>query len=276
MLSEAVTAPAYARVVHVVSLGVSVLKGAAQRHPTDLELAVRGPVGDRVFCCVDPVVARVLRTVENPGLLALRAQHSDGRLVVDVPGTGPVAAPVVVAHPMQADYWGRSASLDVLDGPWAAALSAHLGREVVLARARPRDVVYGGGVTLVTTSSLFELSRRAGLALSAPELIADAERWRATIVVDTGETAQCGAAAFVEDGWVGRRLSIGQVVLEVHGRVPRCAVVRMRPGSGAREPWDPLALLARDRARDGEIDFGVEAEVVTPGRVAVADPVALV
>lgn len=282
----------YAASVHVASLGLSVLKGSAQDHPTSLRLTGHGPVGDRAFCCVDPAAARVLRTVENPSLLRLRARHLDepssgeGELVVEVPGEGTLRAPVRASGELAADYWGRTARLDVLDGPWAAALSRFLGRDVVLARARPRDVVYGGGVTLVTTSSLRETARRAGTvttdssdtaaatAATAEALLADAERWRASVVVDTGD-----AAPFVEDGWVGRRLHVGPVDLRVTGGVARCAVVRLRPRDGSREGWDPLALLARDRvpadAPRPEVVFGVEAEVVRPGTVSLGDGVSL-
>jgi uncharacterized protein YcbX len=267
----------YARAVHLARLGVSLLKGSAQAHPDTLDLAGHGPVGDRRYCFVDlrhRDGPRVLRTVQNPRLVALRAHEADGDLVVVVPGRGPVTGAVATAAVEQVvhgDYWGRRAPLEVLDGPWAAAVSAYLGREVVLARARPRDVVYSGGVTLVTTPSLAELARRAGAAGTATArdeavLVADAERFRATAVV-----AAPGAAPFLEDAWLGEELVLGEgedaPVVRVTGHVPRCAVVRMRPGDGTREGWDPLRLLAPDRTRDGEVVMGVEGEVVRPGRL---------
>lgn len=282
--------------MHVVGLGLAVLKGTAHAHPARLHLDERGPVGDRRLALVDPVAARVLRTVENPGLMALRVEvrvdgdsghdgdRSGGRevVVVHVPGHGRLEAPLVPTAVLRADYWGRERELEVVGGPSAAALtaalSAHLGRPVVLARAGRRDVVYGEGVTLVTTSSLEELERRraatgvGGPERTLPTLLVDAERWRATAVVATP-----GAPAFVEDGWHGARLRLGAVELQVTAGVARCAVVRGRPGDGAREDWDPLALLARDRLVDSptgrEVVFAVGAEVVRPGRVAVGDEV---
>ncbi|MFC5382654.1 MOSC domain-containing protein [Aquipuribacter nitratireducens] len=261
--------------MHVAALGVSVLKGSAPAHPDVLELAPYGPVGDRRFCLVDldhPGGPRVLRTVENPRLVALRAAEEAGELVVDVPGQGTVRGTVRGGREVVADYWGRDARLTVLDGPWAPALSAYLGRAVAPARAEPRHVVFGGAVTLVTTASLAELARRARADGhdTAPDpddeaaLVADAERFRATAVLATP-----GAAPFVEDEWVGTALVLGDAadapVVRVDGPVPRCAVVRLRAGAGTRDPWDPLRLLAADRTRSGEIDFGVRAEVVRPG-----------
>lgn len=265
--------------MRVGGLGLSLLKGAAPERLVRLPLASHGPVGDRRLCCVDPTAARVLRTVENPLLLRLRARLLAGGpddadpaavLEVDVPGRPPLRGPVVASRRLRADYWGRAPVLDVLSGPWAPALSAHLGREVVLARAAPRDVVYGGGVTLVTTSSLRELARRAGTADGEDDVLADAGRWRATLVVATAD-----APPFVEDSWCGRTLAVGDVRLRVGAPVARCAVVRLRPGDGAREGWDPLALLAPDRRRAGEVAFGVEAEVARPGTLHVGDPVAV-
>lgn len=284
--------------MQVVGLGLSVLKGAAHQHPAHLLLDDLGPVGDRRLALVDPVAARVLRTVENPRLMSLRAEmrlggdsgDSGGEVVVvEVPGHGRLEAPLEPAAVLRADYWGRRRDLEVLGGPSAAvltaALSAHLGREVVLARAGRGDVVYGEGVTLVTTSSLEELERRraatgvGGPERALPALLLDAERWRATVLIATP-----GAPAFVEDGWHGARLRLGPDVgsapgaeLRVTAGVARCAVVRGRPRDGAREDWDPLALLARDRLLDGptgrEVVFAVGADVLRPGRVAVGDEV---
>ncbi len=55
--------------------------------------------------------------------------------------------------------------------------------------------------------------------------------------------------------------------------MPRCAVVRLVPGSGKRERWDPLGLLTADRLRGREVVFGVDCEVLTPGAVAAGDQV---
>jgi uncharacterized protein YcbX len=161
-------------------------------------------------------------------------------------------------------------------------VSAYLGREAVLVRAGRRDVVYGEGVTLLTTSSLLEVERRraaageGGPARDLPALLTDAERWRASVVVATD-----GLPAFVEDGWHGRRLRLGAgdgaVGLQVTAGVARCAVVRGRPRAGGREDWDPLRLLAPDRLVTSptgrEVAFAVGAEVVVPGEVALGDEV---
>ncbi|MGJ7440753.1 MOSC domain-containing protein [Aquipuribacter sp. MA13-6] len=260
--------------MHVAALGLSPLKGGSRHRPRSFRLTGNGPEGDRRFALLDPVARRVLRTVENPSLLALRVEVTTDRqpavdvLTLHVPGADPVSAPVTGSVRVRADYWGREPELTVLDGPWGEALSAYLGRAVVLTEAAPRDVVYAGGVTVVTTSSLREVAARAGLPTATSALLDDAERWRANLVVDTGD-----APPFAEDRWVGARLLVGGTELAVRATVPRCAVVRLRPGHGTREDWDPLGLLVPDRLVEREVRFGVDAEVVAPGSVAVGDPV---
>lgn len=288
----------YAAPVRVVRLGVSVLKGAAQLHPDRLVLDALGPVEDRRYALVDAAAARVLRTVENSGLLGLQARvdrpgpttgdatgpAAEEVLVVDVPGHGRTEVPAVAVGAMTVDYWGRPCDVEVLGGPGAdrlaAALEAYLGRPSVLVRAGRRDVVYGEGVTLVTTSSLLEVERRraaegvGGPARELPALLADAERWRAALVVDTGDLPP-----FVEDTWHGHLLHVGTgvaaVTLRVTAGVARCAVVRGRPRTGGREDWDPLRLLAPDRLVSSptgrEVAFAVGAEVVVPGEVRTGD-----
>ncbi len=148
--------------------------------------------------------------------------------------------------------------METVDGPWAEAYSDHIGRDVALARARrPGEVVYGGSVSLVTTSSLGHLAERVGHPV-------DSARMRATFTLDTD-----GEPPHVEDGWVGRRLRLGDAEVEVRGVLPRCAVVDLDPADGsARTPV--LKALADYRRRAGEVVFGVDAVVTAPGRVAVA------
>jgi uncharacterized protein len=273
--------------MHVARLSRSPLKGGRRAHPSSLAVTPGGVRGDRRFCLVDVARARVLRTVENPALLGVGVRlepYAGGtRLTLDVPGHGPVAGDVPdtvdaagdarTGEPavLEADYWGRRPRLRVREGPWAGVLGAWLGREVVLAEAEPGDVVYAGAVSLVTTSSVAELAARTGADVGGSDALAhEADRWRANVLVDTGD-----AEPFVEDAWEGREVRVGEVRLRVRGGVPRCAVVARRPGDGATEEADALAALAPDRRRDGALCFGVDAEVLRPGTLHAADPVAL-
>jgi uncharacterized protein YcbX len=166
--------------------------------------------------------------------------------------------PAPVSESRTLDYWGRRVTLDILDGPWAAAYSAHLGYGVVLARSTAGDVVYGASVSLITTGSLDELSRRVGTRVLDSQL-------RATFTVRTD-------APHREDAWIGRRLSLGEAEVEVRTPIARCHVIDLDPDTGLRRT-DGLRALADYRREPGGLMFGVDAVVTKPGRVHVGDGV---
>lgn len=240
--------------MRVERIGLTPLKGTRHQSLDSVVLAADGPVGDRVFCLVDPARGRVLRTVENPSLVQAVARWDAGVLSVDVPGSTLEGAPTPTGETLKVDYWGRVAAVEVVEGPWSAAFSEHLGYDVVLARsANPGEVVYGGSVTVLTTASLRELSDRVGHDV-------EAARFRSTLLLDTD------LEPHAEDSWVGRELHVGEAKLLVRGRVPRCAVVDIDPHGAGRDQC-VMKALAGYRRSQGEVHFGVDAVVVAPGEV---------
>ena len=144
---------------HVSRFGLTPFKGGAHAHPQTLEVTADGPVGDRLFALVETFGAgelRVVRTVTATTVLRVRSRLDDGVLTLALPGAWEFAVPVAGAPTasLVADYWGRPARIEPLPGPWDAALSSLVGRDVRLARTRPGEVVYGQPITLVTTSSV--------------------------------------------------------------------------------------------------------------------------
>jgi uncharacterized protein YcbX len=242
--------------VHVSRLGLTPLKGTRHVDLDHVDLTLDGPVGDRVFCLVDRARGRVLRTVENPSLMRTEAGWHGGVLTARLPGGTVEDVPTGTGEKLEVDYWGRVAALEVVGGPWAAAYSAFLGHDVVLARSsRPGEIVYGGSVSLVTSSSLDRVARDVGPV--------DGAQFRATFTVDTA-----GEEPYVEDGWVGRTLLVGDASVEVRSVLPRCAVVDLDPATGTKSA-DVLKSLAGYRRALGEIVFGVDAVVTRPGRVEI-------
>lgn len=246
--------------MRLTRVGVTPLKGARHEALDAVELAADGPVDDRTFCLVEPGRRRVVRTVEHPAMMAVRARLSAGVLSTLV-GTAQVAGvPEPTGEVLDCDYWGRRVPLQVQRSGHGALLADHLGCEVVLARApAPGSVVYGAPVTLVTASAVAELAARSGAAAIDPA------RFRATVVVDdrTGP---------LEHAPAGTRLRLGEAVVELAGEVPRCAVVDHHPLTG-RKDLGLLQALARYRRAAGVVSFGRYARVVTPGRVRPGDVV---
>jgi uncharacterized protein YcbX len=110
-------------------------------------------------------------------------------------------------------------------------------------------------LSLVNLESVRELEARMGCAI-------DPLRFRANLYVR-------GAAPWEEFDWIGRQVRVGDVLLRVPARIPRCAATSVDPDSGERD----VNVVKGLRAAYGHYDMGVYAEVVRGGRVAVADVV---
>jgi uncharacterized protein YcbX len=242
--------------MRVERIGFTPLKGTRHVARERVDLSPDGPVGDRAFCLVDPARDRVLRTVENPTLVQAVTRWDGTLLSVELPERAVEGVPEPTGEVVKVDYWGRTAALEVVAGPWAAAFSEHVGYDVVLARSTtPGEVVYGASVTLLTTASMRLLSERVGEEV-------DSARFRSTFLLDTGPDAE----PHVEDSWVGRTVRLGEATVLVRGMVPRCAVVDRSPETGAALT-PVLGVLAGYRRGSKEVHFGVDAVVVAPGAV---------
>ncbi|TFD11410.1 MOSC domain-containing protein [Cryobacterium sp. TMT1-2-2] len=250
--------------MHIRDIGVSTLKSCRHQPRDGIRLTADGPVGDRDFAVVDLNNGQILRTVENPALVACEADWVDGVLSATIDGHRVAAVPMPSGGTVDFDYWGRQTPMQVLDGPWASEFSRLLGRSVVLARSLVTGgAVYADSVTIVTTSSLDRLARESGIEV-------DTRRFRSTFTLDSGDTP-----AHLEDEWAGRELQVGGVRLLVKGGIPRCAVIDIDPDTGERGT-NLLKTLGGYRLHGSDIMFGVYAEVISPGFVSVGDDVALV
>jgi uncharacterized protein YcbX len=127
------------------------------------------------------------------------------------------------------------------------------------------DRVDDGAVTLLSEGALEAMALAAGL--DAP---VDGRRFRMTFTI-------AGVPAHTEDGWLRRPVRIGGAVVRPMGNVGRCAVTTQDPDTGIRS-LDTLRLIAETRGHlpaTEPLPFGVHAEVLRPGRVAVGDAVAV-
>jgi uncharacterized protein YcbX len=238
----------------------------------------RGLLGDRAFALVDEETGKVA-SAKNPRrwptLFDFRAAY------VEPPGDDRPLPPVRITLPD-----GGTLTTDQADaGP---RLAAGVGRRVRLARAAAaaataegywpdhdwlaqRDEVFEfplppgtffdcAAVHLVTTATLDRLR-----ALS-PASRFEVPRFRPNFVIEpTG-----GPGGFVEDGWVGRTLTLGGAQLRVDGPCPRCVMTALEQGS---LPKDPAVLRTAVQGNGGNV--GVYATVVRGGWVRRGDGVAL-
>ena len=251
--------------ITVTALAVTPVK-ALRLHVVDaVQLAAEGARDDRRFCVIDDR-GRMLngKLVGELQTVIAAFDAAAGQLTLRFPDGSDVRAPVAHGKPLEISFFSHACAARMLDGPWAAALSDHLGRAVRLVEPE-RGVDRGreGGVSVVSRASLSRLAREVG------ETSVDARRFRMLIEID-------GVDAHAEDGWVGRRVRIGEAEMTFNGHVGRCLTTSRDPDSGAVT----LPTLEVLRAYRGELDsteplpFGIYGEVVSPGTVRVGDAVA--
>lgn len=124
-----------------------------------------------------------------------------------------------------------------------------------------------GGVSHLDAAPVHILTTAALRWLSAelPDSVIAVARFRPNIVVDVhGDTP-------VEDDWVGRRLRVGGVELEVVQEVERCVMTTAAQGD---LPHDARVLKTLTSRHD--MTLGVYGAVRTPGDVRTGDPVELI
>lgn len=251
----------------VARLNVTPVKSTALQHPNEIRLERYGAVGDRDFFVVGEDGRRLPTSAKAP-LIPIRSSYdpSADRLELRLPDGIVVAGPAEPGgEALTVDFYGRRVPAHVLEGDFEEALTRYLGRPVRIARVdAPGSGIDVRAVTLISLASVDELSRQGGRSERL-----DPGRFRMLIEIE-------GAAAHEEDSWTGRRVRIGEAVVEVDTPVPRCAVTTLDPETGLRD-FPTLSVIKRYRgvSADGGLPFGVYGDVVRPGRVRVGDPVEL-
>jgi uncharacterized protein YcbX len=254
------------------------VKGTALHAPDRIALTASGVETNRRFHLVDDR-GRLFNGKHHGPLVRIAAAYDEqaGRLSLQVPGHGPVeGTATALGEAVVTSFYGRDVPGRRVEGPFAAALTAFVGRPVHLVAT---DVPGAGAdvhpVTLISAATVEHLRRGTpgGDAL-------DARRFRMLVEVD-------GCAAFEEDTWAGRRLRLGGATVRVVGPVPRCVVTNENPDSGEVD-FSTLKAIVRARGEragalgtpvdhlpdGGAAVLGVYATVEEPGPVAVGDPVA--
>ena len=218
----------------VASLHRYPVKSLAGESLALVEVDARGLAGDRAWAVRDPDGKL------GSGKSSRRFRKMDGLLLLSGAYAGEVP---VVAFPD-----GRRFRAD--DPSVHEALSGYVGRPVRLEPEGEVSHFDDGPVHVVTTSGLRSVTEAHGSPV-------DVRHFRANLVLDTGDVP-----GYPEDAWIGRRLVIGDVELEVVAPMPRCVMVTMEQVDlpGDRD------LLTTVTDRHG-MDFGVLAEVRAPGRL---------
>ena len=197
--------------------------------------------------------------------MRVRPEYDAGaeRLTLHFPDGSSASGNVVGDEPAVGDFWGRPVPGRLAAVELSQALSEYVGRHLRLVRAAQAGIGTDSlhPVSLVGDGSVAELARRLGQA--------DLDRRRFRMLLELR-----GVEAHAEDEWEGSLLRVGDAVVRLGGPVGRCANITYDPETGIRD-FDALRAIREYRGTiDGEVCFGVYADVVEPGRVRVGDAVA--
>jgi uncharacterized protein YcbX len=255
-------------VITVSRLSVTPVKGLALEARDEVYLAERGVDENRRFYLVDGA-GFLFSGIDHGPLCAVRPSYDAGkeRLTLGFPdGSAVDGSALGTGEPVETGFWNRRRVTGrLVPGPFAAALSSYVGKEVRLVRAdRPGDACDVQTVTFLSDASVEELGRRAGL-----DGAVDGRRFRMLVGL-------AGCRPHEEDGWDGSTMRLGEAIVRVCGPVARCATTTRSPETGARDLDTLRAIKAYRGLRNGKhIDFGVYGDVERPGRVRVGDPISV-
>jgi uncharacterized protein YcbX len=253
---------------------------------TEADVTPRGVDGDRAWALLDDETGKVV-SVKRPRrwarMFELAARTDVTGVVVSFPDGAQLHVDDAELPGRLSEHFGRSVSVAAVPppgavfdeswerelknglAPWFDAPTRTEDGEEDLIESGSRMSEHGnffnfGAVHLVTTGTSRQLSSLA------PGTDFDPLRFRPNIVVRTP------VDGFVETGWQGRRLSIGEVQLDVSWTVPRCVMTTLQQGDLPADRGVLRAVTEHNSVDCWGIGtaypcVGVYADVAVPGRV---------
>jgi uncharacterized protein YcbX len=192
--------------------------------------------------------ANFSRGARSPELMAIRARVHEAAGTVTL--THPRRPALTVNPDLPKDAERLVAWVTPLAAPGRAAPA------FVLRAGRGMTDTDYPSISVLNAASLAALADRLGQPLAM-------ERFRGNVWLE-------GLAPFAEFELVGRDLRLGEAVLAVRERITRCEATTVDPDTGISDA-DTLGALEEGWRHK---NFGVYAEVISGGRVAVGDPAA--
>jgi len=261
----------------VERISTTVVKGTSLDHPARITVGEHGYARDRLFHFIDEHGVMLSSKRFGP-LIKLKSDYDDeaNRLSISFPDGETVSAEVQLTdETVSTNFWGRPVGGIVVDGPFASAVGAYVGRTVRMVRAEvPGTATDLHPVTIVSTATLDFFAKKYDGPL---------EHWRDRfrMLVEIADLEP-----FEEESWSGRDVAIGDLVVSVLGSVPRCLVTQHNPRTGVKN-FDTLKKLRLLRTQTTETQFppkeddpvyggfllGMYAAVSRPGDVAQGDAV---
>ncbi len=231
-----------------------------------------GVYGDRVYAIHSSAAPKgfpYFTGREQPQMLRYRAVYRHADRVMLPPNLAEAEALPPGVTPLYADPADLIVDVETPSGDVLAIddpllldrlrEGAREGLELSLLRSE-RALTDCRPISLISIQTARQLSEEVGAEL-------DKRRFRANVYVDLA-----GGGGFGENGWVGRRLRIGdKAEVAVMDRDPRCKMITLDPDTGQANPE-----VMRRVAKDHDGTAGVYAAVLVEGIIHDGDAISLV
>jgi len=243
------------------------------------EVTQRGLLGDRSYALFDPSTGKIV-SAKNPrkwaSLFDFRAwfaepPQAEGRLPpvwIALPDGTIITSGLADANLVLAKAIGREVRL-LTSAPEKSSLEEYwpdieglAHRERVTDEPMPPHTFFDYAVLHLLTTSTIDRLREL-----YPEGRFEPRRFRPNVIVQMASSER----GFVENGWVGRTLSLGsEVRIKVTGPCPRCVMTTLPQGDLPRDPG-----ILRTAAKHNQVNVGVYAAVLRGGTIRRGDAVHL-
>lgn len=188
--------------------------------------------------------------MKNPKLARLAARYDDGSGVLTIRGDGgEVSGDLSTTE-------GRAAIEAFLAGFMEDEMRGPL--RVLSAPGHRFSDVASKVLSFINLASAEDIGRALGAEI-------DPIRFR-------GNVHLSGMEAWSEATWVGRTFRIGEATFKVKKTIQRCLATHVDPARGVRD----LDIMGTIRSARGDVDCGIYAEVIAPGRISEGDELKLI
>lgn len=248
--------------MHVQALWRHPVKSMQGEQVDVLQVHERGVAGDRRYGVLDRATGTIMSAKRWPQLLEARALQTGPELVVRLPNGETVLGLGAGSDAALSAWLDRPVHLQEAGEHTAGTYEAHddpIDDDSDLHQwtGPEGSFVDSAPVHVLTTASL------AAMEEEAPPHAWEPRRFRPNLVV------AADGASFVEDGWVGATVHVGEVELQVTKRTSRCAMVGREQPGGLRHDTGLIEALQEVHG----LCLGILAELRRPGTVRVGDAV---
>ena len=268
--------------MRVAALFTYPIKSCYRVEPRSVTVEPWGFAGDRRWIVVDAEEGKQLTQRVLPELGRIIPRSTPAGLYMRVDGVGDLAVPEPTEGPLLEVGVGHDRVLGLPAGSEADAfVSKAIGRDARLVylddpTRRPVDPAYGVEGESVSFADGFPvlLANAASLAAVNDWLAEEQEepvgmtRFRPNVVVE-------GAPPWAEDGWLGRRLRLGEVVFRTVKPCDRCVLTTVDPETGEKGR-QPLRILGKRRRFPAGLLFGTNLIPDNVGAIKLGDSVTVI